>query len=60
MKNYIISEELANRVIAYLTEKPFKESASLIGELMQLRLSNLPLSIMKGGDKNVQSAEATS
>lgn len=60
MKNYIISEELANKIITYLSEKPFKESASLIGELMQLKEVNIIPSIeeKKGGDDNgIQSDE---
>lgn len=63
MKNYMISEELANKIISYLSEKPFKESASLIGELIQLKEVNIipPIEEKKGGDENgLQSNETQS
>ena len=62
MKNYMISEELTNKIIAYLSEKPFKESAALIGEFMQLKGINIipPTPEVKGGDNNVSNTETSS
>lgn len=60
MKNYMLSEELANKIIAYLSEKPFKESAALIGELMQMKEVNILTPEMKGGNENVQKSETKS
>jgi hypothetical protein len=37
MKNYIISEQLVNAVLAYLGEQKFKEVAPLINELVRVQ-----------------------
>lgn len=36
-KKFEITEELAQKILNYLTEKPFKEVAALVSELMRLR-----------------------
>lgn len=38
MKNFIITEELANRILNYLAQRPFIEVAPLIQELQQIKL----------------------
>jgi hypothetical protein len=61
MNNFVISEDLGTKLIAYLQERPFKEVAELIGGLIQLQKVNIIPSVVtptttEGGDtKNVQS-----
>lgn len=58
--NYCIPEELANKVLTYLNERPYKEVFELINGLMGMKtVTILPDTQEKGGDENVQSSKAS-
>lgn len=40
MKTFAISEEVAQKILNYLAEQPFKEVALLINDLGQLKVIN--------------------
>ncbi len=58
MQNYIISEELANKIITYLANKPYVEVFEVLDQIKTLKKVNIVDE--KGGVDNVQSKETSS
>lgn len=57
---YVVDEKLGNEIVAYLSERPYKEVFMLLERILKLQPVVIQNNQLKGGDDNVQISQAQS